>query len=163
MDLQIFYTLFVFGLNVQVSWVKLPQWNGPFSKNLYPMSKTRMLLSKILPQTSKKFTQIYLPYLWHYATLQNHFVFCHWCTCSSGENYKYDLTSQKELLALTFLKKCANKKWCFAIKEHRCATSILNILFFFFSQKDIIYFQDISHSPIFNWFNTTQLTIIDTG
>ena len=33
------------------------------------MSKARMSLSKILPQTSKKFTQIYLPYLWHYATL----------------------------------------------------------------------------------------------
>ena len=30
---------------------------------LDPLSKTRMLLSKILPQTSKKFTQIYLPYL----------------------------------------------------------------------------------------------------
>ena len=33
------------------------------------MSKARLLLSKILPQTTKKFTQIYLPYLWHYATL----------------------------------------------------------------------------------------------
>ena len=40
-----------------------------FHIKLYPMSKARMLLSKILPQTSKKFTQIYLPYLWHYATL----------------------------------------------------------------------------------------------
>ena len=28
-----------------------------------------MLHSKILPQTSTKFTQIYLPYLWHFATL----------------------------------------------------------------------------------------------
>ena len=28
-----------------------------------------MLLSKILPQTSKNFTQIYLPYLRHYETL----------------------------------------------------------------------------------------------
>ena len=28
-----------------------------------------MSLSKILPQTSTKFTQIYLPYLLHYATL----------------------------------------------------------------------------------------------
>ena len=37
---------------------------------LYPMSKARMSLSKILPQTSKNFTQIYLPYLWHYATLK---------------------------------------------------------------------------------------------
>ena len=40
----------------------------PFIK-LYPMSKVRMSLSKLLPQTSKYFTQIYLPYLWHYATL----------------------------------------------------------------------------------------------
>ena len=28
-----------------------------------------MSLSKILPKTFKKFTHIYLPYLWHYATL----------------------------------------------------------------------------------------------
>ena len=28
-----------------------------------------MLHSKILPQTSKKFTQIYLSYLWHFTTL----------------------------------------------------------------------------------------------
>ena len=26
--------------------------------------------NRILPQTSKKITQIYLPYLWHYATLE---------------------------------------------------------------------------------------------
>ena len=36
---------------------------------LYPTSEARMLHSKILPQTSKKFTQINLPYLWHFATL----------------------------------------------------------------------------------------------
>ena len=36
---------------------------------LYPTSEARMLHSKILPQTFKKFTQIYLPYLWHFATL----------------------------------------------------------------------------------------------
>ena len=30
---QIFYTFFVLGLNVQVSGIKLPQWNGPFSQS----------------------------------------------------------------------------------------------------------------------------------
>ena len=64
-DLQIFYTFFVFGLNVQVSGVMK---SAVFIK-LYQMSKVRMSLAKFLPQTSKKFTQIYLLYLWHYATL----------------------------------------------------------------------------------------------
>ena len=68
-DLQIFYTLFVFVLYVQVSGLKLPPMKWAVIIKLYPMSKTRILLSKILPQTSKKITQIYLPYLWHYATL----------------------------------------------------------------------------------------------
>ena len=36
---------------------------------LYPMWKACMSLFKCLPQTSKKLTQIYLPYLWHFATL----------------------------------------------------------------------------------------------
>ena len=68
-DLQIFYTFFLFGLNVQVFGVKLSLWNGPFSWSITLCQKRKMLLSKILPQTTKKFTQIYLPYLWHYATL----------------------------------------------------------------------------------------------
>ena len=38
-------------------------------KEVYPTSDARMLHSKILPQTSKKFTQINLPHLWHFATL----------------------------------------------------------------------------------------------
>ena len=50
-------------------WGKITPMKWSVSIKLYPMSKGRMLLSKILPQTSKKFTQIYLPYLWHYATL----------------------------------------------------------------------------------------------
>ena len=33
-----------------------------------------MLLSKILPQTSRNFTQIYLPYLRHYQTLLRDFM-----------------------------------------------------------------------------------------
>ena len=35
----------------------------------YPTQDARMLHSEILPQTSKKFTQINLSYLWHFATL----------------------------------------------------------------------------------------------
>ena len=50
-------------------WGKITPMKWIVFTKLYPMSKARMLLSKILPQTSKKFTQIYLPYLWHYATL----------------------------------------------------------------------------------------------
>ena len=42
---------------------------GRFHKALPKVKSAYMLLSKILPQTSTKFTQIYLPYLWHYATL----------------------------------------------------------------------------------------------
>ena len=38
-------------------------------KKLHPISEQHMLLSKILPQIFKNFTQIYLPYLWHFATL----------------------------------------------------------------------------------------------
>ena len=48
---------------------------------LYPKSKAHMLLSKILPQTSTKFTQIYLPYLWHYATLHWSVNWLHLLSC----------------------------------------------------------------------------------
>ena len=78
-----------FGLNVSVPGLKSPHWNiefriwtkctgvwGKFTPTklavfikLYPTPDARMLHSKILPQTSKKFTQINLPYLWHFATL----------------------------------------------------------------------------------------------
>ena len=62
-------------------------WGGTFESNLrmfeahfnpkkreiatftWFATKARMLLSKILPQTSRNFTQIYLPYLRHYQTL----------------------------------------------------------------------------------------------
>ena len=80
-----------FGLNVNVPGLKSPHWNiefriwakctGVWGKitptklavfiKLYPTSEARMLHSKILPQTSKKFTQINLPYLWHFATLHS--------------------------------------------------------------------------------------------
>ena len=76
-----------FGLNVNVPGLKSPHWNiefriwakctGVWGKitptklavfiKLYPTSEARMLHSKILPQTSKKFTQINLPYLWHFG------------------------------------------------------------------------------------------------
>ena len=78
-----------FGLNVNVPGLKSPHWNIEFwiwakitpTKlavfiKLYPTSEARMLHSKILPQTSKKFTQIYLPYLWHFATLIGYGVQC---------------------------------------------------------------------------------------
>ena len=55
--------------NSQSVWGKITPMKWAVFIKLYPMSKARMSLSKILPQTSKKFTQIYLPYLWHYATL----------------------------------------------------------------------------------------------
>ena len=75
-----------FGLNVNVPGLKSPHWNRIWAKctgvwgkitptklavftKLYPTSELRMLHSKILPQIYKKFTQIYLPYLWHFATL----------------------------------------------------------------------------------------------
>ena len=51
-----------------------PLKRAVFTK-LYPTSKARMLLSKKLPQTSKKFTQINLPYLWHFATLNQRYKF----------------------------------------------------------------------------------------
>ena len=85
-------------------WVKCAGvWGNIFPKKwavfikLYPMSKACMLLTKILPQTSKIFTQIYLPYLWHFATLtkrqtdknkktnrpkdQKDSCFCDQCSC----------------------------------------------------------------------------------
>ena len=62
-----------FGLNVNVPWLKYRIWakcTGVWGKitptkldvftKLYPTSEARMLHSKILPQTSNKFTQIYL-------------------------------------------------------------------------------------------------------
>ena len=72
-----------FGLNVYMPWLKSPHSNiefriwakstGVWGKitptklavfiKFYPTSEARMLHSKILPQTSKKFTQINLPYL----------------------------------------------------------------------------------------------------
>ena len=55
--------------NSQSVWGKITPMKWAVFIKLYPMSKARMSLSKILPQTSKKFTQIYLPYLLHYATL----------------------------------------------------------------------------------------------
>ena len=58
--------------NSQSVWGKITPMKWAVFIKLYPMSKARMSLSKILPQTSKKFTQIYLPYLWHYATLDDH-------------------------------------------------------------------------------------------
>ena len=36
--------------------------------------KTASFVGVILPQTSKKFTQINLPYLWHFATLPAHLL-----------------------------------------------------------------------------------------
>ena len=41
---------------MQTSWVNLPPIKWTVFIKLYPMSKARMLLSKILPQTFKKFT-----------------------------------------------------------------------------------------------------------
>ena len=55
--------------NSQSVWGKITPMKWAVFIKLYPMSKARMSLSKNLPQTSKKFTQIYLPYLWLYATL----------------------------------------------------------------------------------------------
>ena len=90
-----------FGLNVNVPGLKSPHWNiefriwakctGVWGKitptklavfiKFYPTSEARMLHSKILPQTSKKFTQIYLPCLWHFATLHHHLsVWEAWCS-----------------------------------------------------------------------------------
>ena len=68
-DLQIFYTFPVFGLNVKVFGVKVPPMKRIIFIKLYPTSKTRMLLSENLPQTSRFFTRIYPPYPCHYATL----------------------------------------------------------------------------------------------
>ena len=50
-------------------WGKITPMKWVVFTKLYPTSKARMLLSKNLPQTSKKFTQINLPYLWHFATV----------------------------------------------------------------------------------------------
>ena len=80
-----------FGLNVSVPGLKSPHWNIEFRIwtkctgvwgnitprklavfiKFYPTQDARMLHSEILPQTSKKFTQINLSYLWHFATLLN--------------------------------------------------------------------------------------------
>ena len=70
-DLQIFYTFPVFGLNVKVFGVKVPPMKRIIFIKLYPTSKTRMLLSENLPQTSRFFTRIYPPYPCHYATLSD--------------------------------------------------------------------------------------------
>ena len=61
----------VFGLNVKVFGVKVPPMKRVIFLKLYPTSKTRMLLSENLPQTSRFFTRIYPQYLWHYATLRS--------------------------------------------------------------------------------------------
>ena len=47
-DLQIFYTFFVFGLNV--SGIKLPQWNGPFSKSFTQCQKRVCHFPKFYPR-----------------------------------------------------------------------------------------------------------------
>ena len=52
-DLQILYTFFVFGLNVQVSVVKLPQWNGPFSQMFSQRQKRVCHFPKIYPRPPK--------------------------------------------------------------------------------------------------------------
>ena len=105
-------TFIEFGVNVNVPGLKSPHWNIEFSiwakctgvwgkitpmklavfKKLYPTSKALMLQSKILPQTSKKFTQINLPYLWHFATL----TFGIWWLFSHfGEFYHLNKRHQK--------------------------------------------------------------------
>ena len=63
-DLQIFYTFPVFGLNVHVLGVKVPPnaMKRIIFIKIYQTSKRRMLLSENLPQTSRFFTRIYPQY-----------------------------------------------------------------------------------------------------
>ena len=76
-DLQIFYTCPVFGLNVHILGVKVPPnaMKRIIFIKPYPTSKSRMLLSENLPQTSRFFTRIYPQYPWHYTTLVYIYVF----------------------------------------------------------------------------------------
>ena len=76
---QIVYTFPVFGSNVQVFGVKVPPMKRIIFIKLYPTSKTRMLLSENLPQSSRFFTRIYPQYPWHYATLFIFLSFHHYC------------------------------------------------------------------------------------
>ena len=71
---QIFYTFPVFGLNVQVFGVKVPPMKRMIFIKLYPTSKTRMLLSENLPQSSRFFTKIYPQYPWHFTTLYMEYI-----------------------------------------------------------------------------------------
>ena len=56
-----------------MSELKLPLLIGPLSEKPYPTWRYDVMMyvtQKILPQTFKNFAQIYLPCLWHYATLE---------------------------------------------------------------------------------------------
>ena len=62
----------------------------------HPISEEHMLLSKILPQIFKKFTQIYLSYLWHFATLTIHNAHC--VLQSAWSTRKNDNSNQKLII-----------------------------------------------------------------
>ena len=108
-------------------WVKCAGvWGNIFPKKwavfikLYPMSKARMSLSKNLPQTSKKFTQIYLPYLWHYATLaiaSPSSYPCQWVSQWVSESFivsDWRLLSHLRALQACFggINRCAGLPFC---------------------------------------------------
>ena len=61
------FTLFIFIFLCFSNHLFSQKWH--MFENIYPMSKARMLLSKNLPQPTKKFTRIYPPYPRQYTNL----------------------------------------------------------------------------------------------
>ena len=81
-------------------WGKITPMKWTVFIMLYPMWKARMSLSKFLPQTSKKFTQIYLSYLWHFATLNKPLILMH---VSTKRRFCYEQTELILGVGKTFL------------------------------------------------------------
>ena len=52
-----------------MSGVKLPQQNWLFSQSFTQRQKRVCYTPRFYPRSTKKITQIYLPYLWHFTTL----------------------------------------------------------------------------------------------
>ena len=98
--------------------VKFDSCGGAWGK-ITQTSKKRMILSKNLPQTSKKFTRINPPNPWHFATLHSHtghicltFLHCAFANVSLNHLHKKRQSHTGYISLLCIFKWVSNSLAC---------------------------------------------------